>query len=131
MGVKSLIADVAVEENNSQEFSYPKSLRLRTRRDYQLMANHVKKFTGKWILADMKMTKKPCSRLGITVTKRFGHAVQRNRFKRIVREAFRLTIRKFNFSCDLVIRPRTYALKAYKDDIQKELISFLENNNVS
>lgn len=101
-------------------------MRLRLRRDYQRMGRHATKFTGRWILADIRLTNGPSSRLGITVTKRFGEAYQRNRFKRIVREAFRLSCTRLTPAFDIVIRPRTQALCAKKDDIQQELLNFIE-----
>ncbi|MGB5368383.1 MAG: ribonuclease P protein component [Polyangiales bacterium] len=42
------------------------------------------------------------TRLGITVTKKVGTAVQRNRIKRVVREVFRRNRRLFPASHDLV-----------------------------
>jgi len=42
------------------------------------------------------------SRLGITVTKKVGNAVQRNRIKRVVREVFRRNRSLFPASHDLV-----------------------------
>ena len=41
-------------------------------------------------------------RLGITVTKKVGNAVQRNRIKRIVREVFRRERTRFPTGCDIV-----------------------------
>lgn len=134
MDAKSSIVDADVEESNSQEskksgdLSYPKSMRLLTRIDYRSMTRHNKQFTGKWIVVDIKFTHSGISRLGITVTKRFGDAVRRNRFKRLVRESFRTIIGRFSFSCDILIRPRTLALKGGKDQIEQELLSFLERS---
>ncbi|HXF29636.1 MAG TPA: ribonuclease P protein component [Chlamydiales bacterium] len=45
-------------------------------------------------------------RLGITISKKFGNAVERNRFKRLVREGFRLTQKPVG-GLDIVVRPRT------------------------
>ena len=60
------------------------------------------------------------ARLGITVTRRFGNAPQRNRFKRLVREAFRK--RQHDFPpMDLVVRPRSAALNATLEQIEKDL----------
>jgi ribonuclease P protein component len=42
------------------------------------------------------------TRLGITVTKKVGNAVQRNRIKRVVREVFRRNRQLFPISHDLV-----------------------------
>ncbi len=43
------------------------------------------------------------SRLGITVTRKIGGAVQRNRIKRVVREAFRLSPDRLPRGIDLVV----------------------------
>jgi len=47
--------------------------------------------------------------LGITVTKRVGVAVVRNRIKRLVREVFRLERRLFPVGCQVVVVARPSA----------------------
>jgi ribonuclease P protein component len=101
-------------------------MRLHTRQQYQRVLHKAFKFTGKWIFADIQLTTGPFSRLGIVVTKRFGDAPQRNRFKRLIREAFRLSSPHFKFFFDIVVRPRSHALHATMQDIQEELLLSLE-----
>jgi ribonuclease P protein component len=101
-------------------------MRLRTRQQYQRMAQRTFKFTGRWILADIRVTAAPFSRLGVTVTRRYGPAYQRNRFKRLVREAFRLLYPQFKLTFDIVVRPRSQAIEAQMLDIQQELLYFIE-----
>lgn len=50
-------------------------------------------------------------RLGITVSRKYGGAVERNFFKRIVREAFRLLPDVLTASIDLNVRPKTSKTK--------------------
>lgn len=45
-------------------------------------------------------------RLGMAVTKKTGHAVQRNRVKRVLREFFRLNQAQIPSGLDLVVVPR-------------------------
>ncbi|MCJ2165786.1 ribonuclease P protein component [Pseudodesulfovibrio sp. S3-i] len=45
-------------------------------------------------------------RLGLTVSKKVGHAVARNRIKRVVREFFRLHQSDFELPLDIVIVPK-------------------------
>ncbi len=82
-------------------------------------------YVGRWIVVDFRLNKEACSRLGITVTKRYGKAPQRNRFKRLMREAFRLSYSKLNVSLDIGVRPRSAALKAKMQEIQKDLLAFI------
>ena len=101
-------------------------MRLRTRKQYQRMSQKAFKVTGQWIMADIRLTSGPFSRMGLTVTKRYGNAPIRNRFKRIVREAFRLSYSQFKLPFDIVIRPRSKALNASMKDIQEELLYIVE-----
>jgi len=103
-------------------------MRLRTRQEYRRMAHKTLKFIGNWILVDIRVTQSPFSRLGIIVTKRYGNACQRNRFKRLAREAFRLVYPTFNFNFDVIVRPRSKALEATMQDIQEELFNFIEQS---
>lgn len=101
-------------------------MRLRTRRQYQRMTKGSCKLIGQWLIADMRLTEGPSSRLGMTITKRFGSSPQRNRLKRLVREAFRLSSPHFALTCDILIRPRSQAAHAKMQDIQQELLRFIE-----
>lgn len=48
----------------------------------------------------------PHSRLGVTIPRRTGSAVVRNRWKRYVREAFRLSQHRLPQGFDIVVRPK-------------------------
>lgn len=106
-------------------FKFPKALRLRTRRDFKRMAKNCFRHDGHFLSIDEKKNNCSCLRLGITVTRRFGDAHLRNRFKRILREAFRLSCAELRQAIDINVRPKACALRASLEEIQNELKKFL------
>ena len=81
---------VRTEEIVSVKLQFPKSSRLRSRDEFRRIKKYGKKITGRTVIFDVLTEKFPYRLLGVSVSKRFGNAVARNRFKRLIREAFRI-----------------------------------------
>jgi ribonuclease P protein component len=86
------------------------------------MNNGSRRHTGKWLIIESRSNNSENSRLGITVTRRYGDSHERNRFKRIVREAFRLGYQIIPQGYDFVIKPRSLAKEAKMQDIMQEFV---------
>lgn len=106
----------------NQRFS--KSLRIRKRAQYLFLTRQSLKLEtdSLYLYIDKRCHS---SRLGITVTKKFGKAHDRNRFKRVVRDAFRKIISCI--SCvDVVVHPKLKAKDLTSDMCAEELMSLLK-----
>jgi ribonuclease P protein component len=69
--------------------SFPKSVRLRKRAEFLRLTGSAQKFAARGLLVVWQSGSLDHARLGITVSKKIGSAVIRNRFKRYMREIFR------------------------------------------
>jgi len=71
-------------------FSFTKADRILKRGEYIALSKSGKKVQNTEFIAYFLPARHDRSRLGVTVTKKVGQAVERNRIKRIVREFFRI-----------------------------------------
>jgi ribonuclease P protein component len=67
----------------------------------------------------------PHCRIGLSVSRKYGGAVQRNRLRRLYREAFRLSKDQLPVGLDLVLIPRTQQ-EPTLDDLHKSLVKLVK-----
>ncbi len=86
--------------------TFPPKIRIRKQADF----DHV--YQSEIFAADQVLvvrgvqTELDCCRLGLSVSRKVGNAVVRNRWKRMIREAFRKNKAKMPVGVDIVVRPR-------------------------
>ena len=86
--------------------AFPRRLRLRRNREFQQVYSAGKRRHGAGFSLIFAPNGMGWTRLGISVRKKTGTAVRRNRIKRLFREAFRLHKERFPQACDVVITVR-------------------------
>jgi ribonuclease P protein component len=64
---------------------------------------------------DSRQTETPVSRIGLSVSRKHGPAVVRNRIKRLLREAFRLSQHELPAGYDLIFIPRNGSQATLQD----------------
>jgi ribonuclease P protein component len=104
-------------------YAFPKSAKLRSKAHYQRVARLGSRFSGESIAIFYCLGTQ--AKLGITVSRRFGRAHRRNRFKRVVREAFRLQLPHFSKPLHLNVAPKAAALPSVAA-VEKDLHSLLK-----
>ena len=82
---------------------FPKDERLLNRKDFVNLNRLGKRYRAKHFTVIFKENGLGISRLGITVSKKIGNAVKRNRVKRHIREFFRTNKNRFPNGFDVVI----------------------------
>ena len=93
--------------------TFPNTARLR--RQYQFDAVYRgKHYAGDGVLVIRAIrNEQKRTRLGLSVSKKIGNAVVRNRWKRLIREAFRKQQVEIPRGLDIVVRPKRGAVADY------------------
>ncbi len=95
--------------------------RLRKRYEFRQVQLKGRRIHTRRFLIVVEPNQSPNTRLGITVTKKVGTAVQRNRIKRVVREAFRRNRALFPRGHDVVFIAKRDAVGVDYDSLLSEL----------
>jgi ribonuclease P protein component len=100
---------------------FPREARVRKRVDFKRIQGRGTRVHTAHFLLVLEAAPSDVARLGITVTKRIGSAVRRNRVKRLVREVFRRHHDVFPARCDLVVIAKDGAPELGYADVEGEL----------
>jgi ribonuclease P protein component len=83
-------SNIACGTHEVNRFRLTKADRLLKRSDFINLSKTGKTVGNRFFLAKFDLSSTGKTRLGITVTKKVGNAVKRNKLKRVIRESFRL-----------------------------------------
>ncbi|HET6572371.1 MAG TPA: ribonuclease P protein component [Fimbriiglobus sp.] len=93
----------------TERFRFPAHLRLKSPAEFKAVYDRKKSASDDVLIVYAAENGRPHPRLGVSVSRKVGNAVVRNRYKRLFREAFRLTRPELPAGVDLVLIPRPQA----------------------
>jgi ribonuclease P protein component len=105
---------------------FPKSDRILKRDVFRRVYEEGRKLQFSYFTAFVLPKKTPQPRIGITTTRKTGNSVQRNRARRLVREAFRKNKWLVPHGVDIVINVKQALVGAVYTEFENEFITFLQ-----
>ena len=107
---------------DDQGHGFSKAERLRKRKEFLGVYERGDKIQSTYFVLYMLENGRSYHRLGITVSRKIGRAVVRNRIKRRLREIFRTNKQAIFPHCDLVVNAKRSAARARNQQIQEDIL---------
>jgi ribonuclease P protein component len=104
-------------------YSFPKTFRLRRKNEFQQVYDKKNSVADDTLIIYAKKNELTHPRLGLAITRKIGNAVVRNKWKRLIRESFRLNRDKFDYGIDIVVIAKNNKQKPTLATITKSLIN--------
>ena len=102
-------------------FRFPTALRLKTPAEFTAVYDRKKSVSDGLLVVYAKENDLPHPRVGLSVSRKVGNAVVRNRYKRLFREAFRLLQHELPAGLDFILIPRSAATPPTLDKLTASL----------
>lgn len=99
--------------------SFGPAQRLRRRQDFERVYRSRQRCNTREFIVYYCANDRSFDRLGLTVSRRFGGAVLRNRARRLLREIFRTNTAAGESGADLVVKPNRSLLESEYTDLER------------
>ena len=104
--------------------------KLKKRWEFQRAYQKGSKYWNRYFVIYVFHTRFDNLRLGITVSKKVGKSVQRNRVKRLIRESFRQLRPRIKVAYDIVVVGRTEACRLTCQEAENGLLSLFRKASI-
>ncbi len=108
--------------NPPRRYTFPAHLRLKRAAEFERCFAHKASTADEVLIVYGYPSQLPYPRLGCVVSRKWGKAVRRNRLKRLLREAFRLSQHELPAGIDYVVLPRLTAEVPSLEAIRRSLM---------
>jgi ribonuclease P protein component len=125
IGTKKKGGPVCLKRMKRQSFG--KDERILKRKEFMAVYDQGKRLSSENFIVLLSPNPSGIRRLGLTVSKKIGMAVRRNRIKRLLREFFRLHKDRLPPGQDMVIIARKDASSRTYDEVRRELEDLLKS----
>jgi len=107
----------------TQRLLFPPTHRLKSPEDFKRVYDRKRSVSDAHLIVYACENALPHARLGVSVSKKVGGAIVRNRFKRLFREAFRLLQHELPPGIDYVLIPKLPARDLGLEPIRESLLA--------
>ena len=98
-----------------------KKYRIRKNYEFRTVYRRGKSYSSRYLVLYVKRTNKDLNRIGISVSKKVGNAVVRNKVKRLVRENYNKYKKNIKVGYDFIIVARSVSRDANYKDINESV----------
>lgn len=107
-----------------------KQERLKKKYEFKKVYKLGNSYADRYLVMYLLPSNQEYNRLGVSVSKKVGKSVIRNRVKRLIKEAFRKNTDKLDKGFDIVIIARARSIKACYDDIKKSILKLCKKAGI-
>ncbi len=109
---------------------YSKQYRLKKKYQFNYVYRAGRSFGGKFVVVYAAPSKNKNVKLGVSVSKKVGGAVVRNRIKRRITEILRSQISYLNKNYNIIVVARSSAADAKFESLRADLLNLLKKANL-
>ena len=105
--------------------------RIKKNSQFRFIYSRGKSYSNDKLVLYIFRNKKNINRIGLSVSKKVGKSVLRNRIKRLIREGYRLNKNMYKRGYDLIFIARVGAKTANFKDIEKSVIYLMKKGGLA
>ena len=107
-----------------------KKYRLRKNEDFKMVYKKGKNYWNRNLVLYKRKNKLDYSRIGFSITKKFGNSVERNRTKRRLKEVCRLNFHNIKDGYDIIIIPKKNIIDIGYKELESAMLHILKISNL-